>query len=82
MLAAALVITQIRYVASRLATRPVLLVDDPAAELDRANRQRLFALLQDIPAQMFITALETEDLPWSADARMFHLEHGKVASLL
>ena len=82
MLAAALVITQIRYVASHLATKPVLLVDDPAAELDRPNRERLFALLQDVPAQMFITALESEDLPWSADARMFHVEHGKVASLL
>jgi DNA replication and repair protein RecF len=82
MLAAALVIAQTRFVASHTATTPVLLVDDPAAELDRGNRERLFALLQDMPAQLFITALETEDLPWSTQARMFHVEHGKVISLL
>lgn len=82
MLAAALVIAQTRFVASRIATTPLLLVDDPAAELDHSNRERLFALLQDMPAQMFITALQAEDLPRIAQATMFHVEHGKVTSLL
>jgi DNA replication and repair protein RecF len=82
MLAAALVIAQTRFIAPHITTRPVLLVDDPSAELDRGNRQRLFTLLQEMPAQLFITALETADLPWSAEARMFHVEHGKVTSLL
>ena len=82
MLAAALVIAQTRFVAAQTQAELVLLVDDPAAELDRDNRERLFQMLHDIPAQMFVTALEAEDLPWSAQGRMFHVEHGKVSSLL
>jgi hypothetical protein len=31
---------------------------------------------------MFVTALEAEDLPWSAQGQMFHVEHGKLSSLL
>jgi len=82
MLAAALVIAQTRYVAAQIAATPVLLVDDPAAELDASNRERLFALLQDMPAQMFITALQADDLPANNQARMFRVEHGTVTSLL
>jgi DNA replication and repair protein RecF len=82
MLAASLLIAQTRFVAQTSTAKLVLLVDDPAAELDRDNRERLFAMLADIPAQMFVTALEPEDLPWSAEGRMFHVEHGKVTSLL
>jgi DNA replication and repair protein RecF len=82
MLAAALVIAQTRFVAAQVPSELVLLVDDPAAELDRDNRERLFQMLHDIPAQMFVTALEAEDLPWSAQGQMFHVEHGKVTSLL
>jgi len=82
MFAATLVIAQSRFVAEHAATELVFLVDDPAAELDRDNRERLFRMLSDMPAQMFVTALEAEDLPWSAQGRMFHVEHGKLASLL
>jgi DNA replication and repair protein RecF len=82
MLAAALVIAQTRFVAAQTSSELILLVDDPAAELDRDNRERLFHMLQEIPAQMFVTALEAEDLPWSAQGQMFHVEHGKLSSLL
>ncbi len=82
MLAASLVISQTRHVAAKGNDRLVLLVDDPAAELDRDNRERLFEMLHEMPAQMFVTALEPEDLPWSAQGEMFHVEHGKVSPLL
>ena len=82
MLAAALVISQARYVADTGTDRLVMLVDDPAAELDRDNRERLFAMLQDMPAQMFVTALEPGDLPWEGQGEMFHVEHGQVSSLV
>lgn len=82
MLAATLVIAQSRFVARHLPTELVFLVDDPAAELDRDNREKLFAMLHEMPAQMFVTALEPEDLPWSTQGRMFHVEHGKLTSLL
>jgi len=80
MLAAAMVIAQTYFVAENGADDLILLVDDPAAELDQDNRQRLFALLQDIPAQMFIAALEPDDLPWLDNGNLFHVEHGKLSS--
>ncbi len=82
LLAATLVIAQTRFVAANGIGDLVLLVDDPAAELDRDNRRRLFDLLQKIPAQMFVTALEPEDLPWSDQGLMFHVEHGRLSSRL
>ena len=86
MLAAAMVIAQVRYVAGVTDTELLLLVDDPAAELDRENRARLFTLLRDMPAQMFMTALEAADLPpaesLSDRAKSFHIDHGKVSALV
>lgn len=86
MLAAALVISQIRFVARASDADLLLLVDDPAAELDRENRERLFDMLQDMPAQMFVTALEAGDLPWSdassEQGKSFHVAHGKVSALV
>ena len=82
MLAATLVIAQIRFVTEQTGRELILLVDDPAAELDRDNRQRLFDLLQDVPGQLFIAALEAEDLPWSNEGLMFHVEHGRLSSRL
>jgi DNA replication and repair protein RecF len=85
MLGAALVIAQTRFVAEHSENPLVLLVDDPAAELDRDNRGRLFEMLKDVPAQMFVTALEPGDLPedlgWE-QGEMFHVEHGKVSALV
>jgi DNA replication and repair protein RecF len=81
-LAASLVIVQTRFVAAQTAITPLLLVDDPSAELDRLNRDRFFNLLQDMPAQLFVTALEASDVPWSGKGQAMQLEHGKVVSLL
>jgi DNA replication and repair protein RecF len=85
MLGAALVIAQTRFVAEHTENNLILLVDDPAAELDKENRARLFEMLKDMPAQMFITALEPGDLPedlsWER-GEMFHVEHGKVSALV
>ena len=82
MLGSTLVIAQTRFVADHSDDDLVLLVDDPAAELDRDNRNRLFDMLQDMPAQMFVTALEPADLPWADAAENFRIEHGKVRPLV
>jgi DNA replication and repair protein RecF len=82
MLGASLVIAQTRFVAASTNSDLILLVDDPAAELDRDNKNRLFEMLRDMPAQMFVTALEAEDLPWSEQGKMFHVEHGEVSALV
>ncbi len=82
LLGATLTIAQIRFVAEHGLDDLVLLVDDPAAELDRENRRRLFDLLQGVPAQLFIAALEAEDLPAADRGLMFHVEHGCLSSCL
>ncbi len=82
MLGATLVIAQTRFVAEQSQDDLILLVDDPAAELDRDNRNRLFDMLQEMPAQMFVTALEAADLPWADRGQMFTIEGGEVSALL
>jgi DNA replication and repair protein RecF len=82
MLAAALVIAQTSFLAEGMPGDLVLLVDDPAAELDRTNRERLFELLQHVPAQLFITALEADNLSGFSSGSNYLITHGELASLL
>lgn len=82
LIAAGLVIAQTDFHASGLDGQLLLLVDDPAAELDKENRERLFALLCELNAQLFITALEVDDLRSFTGAETFHISHGELASLL
>ena len=61
-----------------------LLVDDPAAELDASSLERLVREITELPAQLFVTALDPsvaafETLP---TPRRFHVEHGKISRLI
>ena len=61
-----------------------LLVGDPAAELDAANLERVISMITELPAQLFVTALDPsvpafEGLP---RGRRFHVEHGKISRLI
>jgi recombinational DNA repair ATPase RecF len=58
--------------------RRVLLVDDPAAELDVGSLRRLLELLERVPAQLVLTALSPEQLPPTPGYPVFHVEHGGV----
>lgn len=82
--AAAMLLGQLRCDESLGSPTAALLVDDPAAELDSANLERLISLILDLPGQLFVTALDPsmaafERLPV---ARRFHVEHGKITPLL
>jgi DNA replication and repair protein RecF len=66
---------------TRSATRHcILLYDDLAAELDDAHRKQIIAVLQELPIQVFLTAIEPEqiDLTGWSDFRMFHVEQGQL----
>lgn len=82
LLAAALVLAQCQRVAAELSQPMLLVVDDPAAELDRANCERLLQQLLDLPAQLFVTALDAEHLPWSGFGQHYAMEHGTLRALL
>lgn len=61
----------------------VLLYDDLPAELDVENRNKLLQLLVDLPVQIFVSAIESDQLELSGwqDMKMFHVEHGKVVTV-
>jgi DNA replication and repair protein RecF len=58
--------------------RPIWLIDDLAAELDLANRQRVMAALSERDTQAFITRLSDETLPSDRIDAVFHVEHGQL----
>jgi DNA replication and repair protein RecF len=76
--AAALVLAQLAVAGPDQLGRQVLLVDDPAAELDRRSLGKLLELLSEIPAQLVMTGLSPEQLPVSPGAPVFHVERGEL----
>jgi DNA replication and repair protein RecF len=82
LLAASLLLAQVEDVAAALQRNVMLLVDEPAADLDSDHLGRLQAALCAVPAQVFVTALHPEALAVPAGGRTFHVEHGEVRRLL
>ncbi|MEO1574963.1 MAG: DNA replication/repair protein RecF [Pseudomonadota bacterium] len=78
LLAAALVLAQVAQVEKDGDRSPILLLDDPAAELDRRSLGRLLAVTSELPVQQFVTALETAALTDPPDGNVFHVEQGEV----
>jgi DNA replication and repair protein RecF len=65
--------------------KPIYLVDDLPSELDSQSRSSLMTLLAKQEAQVFLTAIEHEDLCdsfASASMKMFHVEHGNVREVM
>ena len=61
---------------------PVLLIDDLAAELDRAARETVLGMLLKTGRQVFLTAIDAADLPGLEALRkaaMFHVKRGRLA---
>jgi DNA replication and repair protein RecF len=82
--AASLLLGQLRCDAEQGSDVAALLVDDPAAELDSGNLERLLSEVVDLPAQLFVTALDpgNPSLNYLPATRRFHVEHGSVTRLL
>ncbi len=74
--AAALVLAQTRLLRRELPEPPVLLVDDPAAELDQGGLERLVGNVLETDCQLLVTALTEAALSLPAGRRVFHVEHG------
>ena len=74
--AAALILAQLA--ASPEPARQVLLVDDPAAELDRGALGRLLRLLERLPVQRVLTGLSPEQLKPLKPYPVFHVERGAL----
>ena len=64
-----------------LAVLPVtllLLLDDPAAELDADSLGRLMQRVVDLGCQVIATSLEPETELFGQQAALFHVEHGTL----
>jgi DNA replication and repair protein RecF len=80
LLASALTLAQLALQEQLAPHRSALLLDDPAAELDAANLERLLGVVRQQPAQLFVTSLR-EDLPGlGSPGRVFHVERGAVTA--
>ncbi|MBX3702144.1 MAG: DNA replication/repair protein RecF [Steroidobacteraceae bacterium] len=78
LVASALMLAQLAIQEQQRPGRSALLLDDPAAELDRENLARLMAAVQSLPAQLWVTSLRADIPGLPAASRMFHVEQGAV----
>ena len=84
LLASTLLLAQLQCDTDRGSKLAVLLVDDPAAELDTRHLQALLTEIGSMQSQLFVTALDPQNvlLEVLSQGRRFHVEHGKVARLV
>jgi DNA replication and repair protein RecF len=81
LLGAALALAMARLVGSEDRRPPTLLLDDPAAELDRAHTDALVSEIRKMRGQLIVTALHPEEARFGNPDRAFHVEHGRVTKL-
>ena len=79
--AVAMIVSQLQMLRSEQGLRATLLLDDPAAELDAKNLQRLFSELSSLQCQMIATSLTPETALFQAPKATFHVEQGRVNRL-
>jgi DNA replication and repair protein RecF len=76
LLASSMILAAAETAQAALGRPLVLLLDDPAAELDRTSLGRLMAQVAALGSQVIATSLERDELPFPAPPRVFHVEHG------
>ena len=79
--AAALILAQVAVECADRPQRSVLVVDDPAAELDADALGRLLDALAELSAQLIFTALTPTTLAAAPGYPVFHVERGDVRAL-
>jgi len=80
-LAWAMVLAQGKVYAEARGAALVYLVDDLAAELDAAHRERVCEFLAGLPGQVLVTGIDEVQLRgcWPSRPRVFHVEHGRFS---
>ncbi len=82
LLSIALVLAQSIFVSRTLDRKVTLLIDEPAAELDENHLRRLIEILDCRELQLFISTLDLDSLPVTGSGRTFHVERGRVSTLI
>ncbi|HEX2139428.1 MAG TPA: DNA replication/repair protein RecF [Woeseiaceae bacterium] len=81
LLACTLVVSATKVVQQHLRRPLLLLLDDPAAELDATSLARLMNAVGTLGAQVIATALEPDQPLFPTSPRRFHVEHGELRRL-
>ena len=81
LLGAALALSMAKLVGSSGRRAPTLLLDDPAAELDRAHTDALVTEIRKMRGQLVVTALHPEVGRFGDPERAFHVEQGRITTL-
>ena len=78
LVAVAMTLAQLALLQEKTLTRPTLLLDDPAAELDGMHLRRFINQVTQLRSQLVITSLHPEVQLFGTPNRMFHVEQGRV----
>ena len=81
LLASALILGACEVVQTAMERPLLLLMDDPAAELDRGSLGRILAGAVNLGTQLIVTSLDPELIEFPAVPRRFHVEHGVVTAV-
>ncbi len=80
LLASAMVLGATQAAQAVLGRPLLLLLDDPAAELDGDSLQRLIAAVAGLKCQVIATSLNPETLVFPQQPALFHVERGRVSA--
>jgi DNA replication and repair protein RecF len=80
LVAAAMTLSQLGLIRDLTGTLPTLLLDDPAAELDRDRLARFVGQVRQLQCQLVVTSLSPETSLFGVPDRVFHVEHGGVTA--
>ena len=78
----AFLLAQIAYMKHKTDREPIVLIDDPVSELDEQHWARLSELLTSLPAQQFITLIDSRYVPRTADYGVFHVEQEPASRMV
>ncbi len=81
LLASAMILAATETAQTALQRPLLLLLDDPAAELDRASLERLMGAVASLGCQVVATSLEPDSLQIPSDAAVFHVEQGVLSTI-
>jgi DNA replication and repair protein RecF len=82
LVAAALVIAQVRLFEERTGRSSTVLIDDASAELDERSQSRLKTALGSLRSQQVLTGLTVEALRPDPGFPVFHVEQGRIHPVL
>jgi DNA replication and repair protein RecF len=81
LVAAAMMIAQLKLLQSVTTAVPTLLLDDPAAELDGERLARFIAQIRSLKCQLVVTSLSADSRLFGPPERTFHVGQGRVQPL-